>query len=58
MESKEEAARRLLESVSECLDLDPGKLAFVAGQFVTPQGNQVYRVRLGGRTEYVAIPED
>ena len=37
-----EAARRLLDSISEFLDLDPGKLAQVAGQFITPSGNQVY----------------
>lgn len=58
MESREEAARRLLESVSESLDPDPGKLARVADQLVTPEGNQVYSVRLGGRTVYVTIPED
>ena len=58
MESREEAARRLLDSVSESLELDPAKLARVAGQFITPEGNQVYRVRLGGRTVYVTVPED
>jgi hypothetical protein len=54
----EEGARRLLEGIGESLDLDPGKLARVEGQLVTPEGNQVYRVRLGGRTAYVTIPED
>jgi hypothetical protein len=58
MESREEAARRLLDSISESLELDPAKLARVAGQLVTPEGSQVYRVRLGGRTAYVTIPED
>lgn len=58
MRSTEENARRLLEGISESLNPDPGKLARVAGQFITPQGNQVYRIRLGGKTEYVTIPED
>ncbi len=58
MESREEAARRLLGSVSESLALDSAKVARVAGQYITPEGNQVYRVRLGGRTAYVTIPED
>jgi len=30
----------------------------VAGQFITPGGNQAYRVRLNGRTVYVTVPED
>ena len=47
-----------MDSVSESLDLDPGKLARVEAQSITPEGNQVYRVRLGGRTVYVTIPED
>jgi len=58
MSNKGELARRLLDSISESLDLDPGKLARVAGQFITPEGNQVYRVRLGGRTAYVTVLED
>jgi hypothetical protein len=58
MNSKEESARRLLVDVSESLDIDPGKLARVADQFITPEGNQVYRVWLGGRKAYVTIPED
>jgi len=58
MESREEVARRLLEGVSESLDLDPAKLARVEGQLITPEGNQVYRVRLGSGTAYVTIPED
>jgi len=41
MSSPEEAAHRLLDSISEPLDIDPGKLARVAGQFITPEGNQV-----------------
>jgi hypothetical protein len=57
MSNPEEAARRLLDSVSESLDCDPGKLARVAGQFITPEGNQVYRVRINGRTAYVTVPE-
>ncbi len=36
MTTPEEAARRLLDSISEPLDIDPGKLARVAGQFITP----------------------
>ena len=58
MSRPEETARRLLDSISESLDIDPGKLARVAGQFITPTGNQVYPVRLNGRTAYVTIPED
>jgi len=58
MSSPEEAARRLLNSISESLDLDPDKLARVAGHYITPEGNQVYPVRLNGRTAYVTVPED
>ena len=58
MSNPEETARRLLDSISESLDLDPGKLARVAGQYITPEGNQVYPVRLNGKTVYVTIPED
>jgi len=58
MNNPEEAARRLLDSISESLDLDPGKLAHVAGEFITPSGNQVYQVRIGGGTAYVTVPED
>lgn len=58
MESNEETARHLLHEISEALDIDPGKLARVEGQFITPAGNQVYRVRLGSKTELVTIPED
>ncbi len=58
MSNPEEAARRLLDSISESLDLDPGKLARVAGQFITPEGNQVYPARINGRTVYVTVPED
>jgi len=58
MNSPEEAARRLLEGISESLNVEPGKLARVAGQFITPSGNQVYPVRLNGRTVYVTVPED
>jgi hypothetical protein len=58
MSSPEESARRLLDSISESLDCDPDKLARVAEQFITPEGNQVYPVRLNGRTAYVTIPED
>jgi hypothetical protein len=58
MSSPEEAARRLLDSISESLDIDPGKLARVAGQFLTPDGNQVYHVWFNGRTVYVTVPED
>jgi hypothetical protein len=58
MESNEETARRLLHEISESLDIDPGKLARVGGQFITPEGNQVYRVRLRGKISYVTIPEE
>jgi hypothetical protein len=58
MERTEENARGLLHEISESLDIDPGKLARVEGQLITSAGNQVYRVRLGGRTAYVTIPED
>ena len=58
MNSPEEAARRLLDGISESLNVEPGKLARVAGQFITPSGNQVYPVRLNGRTVYVTVPED
>ena len=58
MSNPAEPARRLLDSMSESLDLDPGMLARVAGQFITPSGNQVYPVRLNGRTVYVTVPED
>jgi hypothetical protein len=57
MRSSEEAAR-LLDNISESLSVDPDKLARVAGQFITPNGSQVYPVRLNGRTAYVTIPED
>ena len=58
MSNPEETARPLLDSISESLDLDPGKLARVAGQVITPSGNQVYPVRLNRRTVYVTLPED
>jgi hypothetical protein len=58
VKSTSENARRLLHEMSESLDVDPGKVAHVEGQFITPAGNQVYRVRLGGKTEFVTIPED
>jgi hypothetical protein len=54
----EEAARCLLDSISESLDLDPGRLARVEGQFIKPSGNQAYRVMLDGRTAFVTVPED
>lgn len=49
MERREENAGRLLHEMSESLDIDPGKLARVEGQFITRAGKQVYRVRLGAR---------
>ncbi len=58
MSTPEESARRLLDGISESLDLNLNKLARVAGQFITPSGNQVYPVRLDGRTVYVTVPED
>jgi hypothetical protein len=58
MKSTENNARGLLLEMSESLDIESGKLARVEGQFITPAGNQVYCVRLGGGTAYVTIPED
>lgn len=58
MTTPEETARHLLHSISESLDLDPRKLARVEGQFITPNGNQVYPVRLDARTVYVTVPEE
>lgn len=56
MNNPEEAARLLLDSISESLALDRCKVARVAGQVITPSGNQVYPVRLNGRTVYVTLP--
>jgi len=58
MSNPEETARRLLDSISESLNVDPDNVARVAGQFITPEGNQVYPVRLSGRMVYVTVPED
>lgn len=58
MNSREQVASRLLNSVSESPDLEPDKLARVAGQFITPNGNQVYPLQMNGRAVFVAIPED
>ncbi len=58
MSSPEEAARRLLDSISESLDFDPRKLARVEGQFITRSGNQVYPVRINRKTVYVTVPEE
>jgi hypothetical protein len=58
MNNPEDDARRLLDSISEPLDCDPDRLARVAGQFITPNGNQVYPVQLNGRPVYVTVPED
>ena len=55
MNSREEVASRLLHSISESLDLDPDKLARVAGQFITPHGNQVYPLQISGRGHQHAI---
>jgi hypothetical protein len=43
---------------ANALEIDPDKLARVAGQFITPNGNQVYPVQINGRTVFVTIPED
>jgi hypothetical protein len=58
MSSLEEAARHLLDSISESPNFNPNKLARVAGQFITPNGNKVHPVQMNGRTVYVTIPED
>jgi hypothetical protein len=58
MSSPEGAARHLLDNASESLCVEPEKLARVAGQFITPNGSQVYPVRLNGSTAYVTIPQD
>jgi hypothetical protein len=55
---REQVASRFLDGISESLHLDPDKLAHVAGQFITPNGNQVYPAQMNGRTVYVTIPED
>jgi hypothetical protein len=52
------APSRFLDSISESPNLDPDKLGRVAGQFLTPHGNQVYPVQINGRTVFVTIPED
>lgn len=52
MRSTKENSRRLLHDISESLEVDPGKLARVEGQLITPAGNQVYRVRLGSKIAY------
>jgi len=56
--NSEQDASRLLDSISEPMNVDPDKLTRVAGQFITPNGSQVYPVRINGRTVYVTIPED
>jgi hypothetical protein len=43
MTSPEEAVRRLLDSISEPLDLDPDKLARV---FITPSRHRVYPLQV------------
>lgn len=63
MNNREQAASRLvasrlLDNISESLGIEPNKLARVEGEFLTPNGNQVYPVRRGGRTAYVTIRED
>jgi len=40
--NSEQGASRLLDGLSESINIDPDKLARVAGQFITPSGNQVY----------------
>ena len=54
----EQIAKRLLDGISESLSINPDRLARVAGQYITPNGNQVYPVRINGRTVHVTIPED
>lgn len=56
--SRKQVASRLLDSISESLTLDPDTLARVAGQFITPNGNQVYPVQINGKAVFVTIPED
>jgi hypothetical protein len=56
--SWEQVASRLLDSTSESPNLEPDNVAHVAGQFMTPHGNQVYPVQMNGRTVFVTIPED
>jgi hypothetical protein len=58
MERKAEKAQCLLREMSQSLEIDSSKLARVSGQFITPEGNQVYLVRLGGRSAYVTVPEE
>ena len=58
MNTRKQVTSRLLDSISESLDPDPGKLAHVAGEFITPHGNQVYPIQFGGKTVFVTIPGD
>jgi hypothetical protein len=58
LNSREQVVSRLLDSIGESLYFDPDKLARVAGQFITPNGNQVYPVQINGRKMFVTIPED
>jgi len=46
--NSEQGASRLLGSISESINFDPDKLAPVAGQFITPNGNQVYPFKTNG----------
>jgi hypothetical protein len=50
--SREQIASRLLDSISESLKFDRDKLACVARQFMTPNGNQVYPVQIKARMVY------
>jgi len=40
MSNPKEAARHLLASISESLNVGPDEVARVAGQFITPGGNR------------------
>ena len=56
--NSEQGASRLLDGLSESINIDPDRLARVAGQFITPDGAQVYPAQINGRTVYVTVPED
>jgi hypothetical protein len=50
--------RRFPRKIAGRRVFDPDKLARVAGQFITANGNQVYPVQINGRKVFVTIPED
>lgn len=49
--------RSLLLGLGESLDVSADGVVCVAGEFITPNGNQVYPVQFHGGRRYVTIPE-